>query len=100
VNHMLWDHLRQQQLDQLRKQGVQVLDSKVPDRDSQFRLRACKACGSEEPVYIKLPERNGKLWRVRCLGCFAQTQGHQAVHDAQMEWNMHKGVIPVIRRAF
>lgn len=97
---MIWDYLKQEQLEKLQRQGMRILDSKLPDPDSQFRLRVCKKCGNEEPVYIKLQERNGKLWRVHCLGCFEQTQGHHAMHDAQMEWNIHKGITPAIRRAF
>ena len=64
-----------------------VIEIKVPDPDSQWRLRPCK-CGND-PVYKH--ERYGMIkvdyWKVICPACGRQTQDFPVRHDAQLEWN-------------
>lgn len=96
---MIWERLGKSALKKLMRRGMYVTDSKIPEPDGQFRLRPCKKCSDEAPVYIKLRERNEELWRVCCLGCFTKTEGYSAQHDAQIEWNTHLAEAPEIRRA-
>lgn len=43
-----------------------VIEIKVPDPDSQFRLIPCK-CGSDNVAYEHYNGRGGAAWRYGCL---------------------------------
>ena len=64
-----------------------VIEIKVPEPDSQFRLIPCK-CGSDNVAYEHYNGRGGAAWRVKCYGCgFTVDKGNRARHDAQRNWN-------------
>lgn len=85
----LWNKLTTGQLAQLREQGLDVADTEIPDRDGQFRLRACK-CGSEDTAYLKLRLEGSTPWAARCMACGAMGRALPVRHDAQLDWNTNK----------
>ena len=46
-----------------------VIEIKVPEPDSQFRLIPCK-CGSDNVAYEHYNGRGGAAWRVKCYACY------------------------------
>lgn len=60
-----------------------VVDIKVPEPDSHFRLKACQ-CGSDNVAYAL--GTDGK-WRGRCFDCGNTGEGSQVPHEAQQKWN-------------
>ena len=60
-----------------------IVDIKVPEPDSQFRLKPCK-CGSDNVAYAL--GTDGK-WRGRCFDCGHTGEGSVVRHRAQMIWN-------------
>lgn len=68
-----------------------VIEIKKADPDSQWRLRPCKKCCSENVAYVHYNGRGGAKWRCKCLDCgYTVDKGNTVRHDAQMNWN--KGV--------
>ena len=64
-----------------------VIEIKVPDPDSQFRLIPCK-CSSDNVAYEHYNGRGGAAWRVKCYACgFTVDKGNRVRHDAQRNWN-------------
>lgn len=64
-----------------------VIEIKVPEPDSQFRLVPCK-CGSDNVTYEHYNGRGGAAWRVKCYCCgFTVDKGNRVRHDAQRNWN-------------
>ena len=64
-----------------------VIEIKVPEPDSQFRLIPCK-CGSDNVAYEHYNGRGGAAWRVKCYACgFTVDKGNRVRHDAQRNWN-------------
>lgn len=62
-----------------------VIEIKKPDPDSQYRLKPCKKCKSDNVAYAKSLDG---LWRVRCFDCGCTVgKGNKIRHDAQLEWN-------------
>ena len=64
-----------------------VIEIKVPDPDSHFRLISCK-CSSDNVAYEHYNGRGGAAWRVQCYCCgFTVDKGNRVRHDAQRNWN-------------
>lgn len=64
-----------------------VIEIKVPEPDSQFRLVPCK-CSSDNVAYEHYNGRGGAAWRVKCYCCgFTVDKGNRVRHDAQRNWN-------------
>lgn len=64
-----------------------VIEIKVADPDSQFRLLPCK-CGSDNVAYEHYNGRGGAAWRVKCYDCgYTVDKGNKVRHDAQINWN-------------
>ena len=64
-----------------------IIEIKVPEPDSQFRLVPCK-CGSDNVAYEHYKGRGGAAWRVKCYCCgFTVDKGNRVRHDAQRNWN-------------
>ena len=60
----------------------------TPDPDSQYRLRNCKKCSSENVAYEHYNGRGGAAWRVKCFDCgHTVDKGNKVRHDAQVNWN-------------
>lgn len=58
------------------------------DPDSQWRLKNCQKCKSDQAVYVRVFDSQGNLvWKVKCLHCEAETEERFVQHDAQMLWN-------------
>lgn len=74
-----------------------VIDTKIPDPDSQFRLRPC-GCTSENVGYLQIRAGGHEPWAIRCFGCGATTEPFQIRHDAQIFWNTNMAVRPNNRR--
>lgn len=70
--------------------GLKVLETLVPDPDSQWRLRLC-GCGFV-PVYQKL---ENDAWRVCCEGCGKTGRVFGVRHDAQINWNKKLAGMPM-----
>ena len=65
-----------------------VIEIKKADPDSQWRLRSCKKCRSENVAYEHYNGRGGAAWRVKCFDCgHTVDKGNKARHDAQVNWN-------------
>ena len=65
-----------------------VIDIKVPDPDSQYRLKPCKKCQSDNAAYEHYNGRGGAAWRVKCFSCGNTVdKGYRIRHDAQIAWN-------------
>lgn len=65
-----------------------VIEIKVPDPDSQWRLVPCKKCKSNNVVYVHYEARGGEAWRVECFDCGCKVdKGNRVRHDAQLAWN-------------
>ena len=56
-----------------------------PDADSQFRLRVCPVCESDNVAYVQRSE-NGH-WHGKCFDCDHIGKGSAVMHDAQAMWN-------------
>ena len=65
-----------------RTEEMVVIDTKIPDPDSQFRLRPC-SCSSEA---------------VRCFTCGKTSDMFLVRHDAQIYWNTNMAGRPNNRR--
>ena len=69
-----------------------VIEIKVPDPDSQFKLLPCKKCGSDNVAYVHYNGRGGAKWRVECFDCgHTVDKGNTVRHDAQVNWNKEDG---------
>lgn len=75
-----------------------VIDTKIPDPDSQFRLRPCR-CSSENVGYLQIYVGDLKPWAVRCFTCGKTSDMFPIRHDAQIYWNTNMAARPIIRRA-
>ena len=65
-----------------------VIEIKKADPDSQWRLRPCKKCRSENVAYEHYNGRGGAAWRVKCFDCGRTVdKGNKVRHDAQVNWN-------------
>lgn len=64
-----------------------VIEIKVPEPDSQYRLLPCK-CGSDNVAYVHYNAKGGAAWRVQCFDCgHTVDKGYRVGHDAQINWN-------------
>ena len=64
-----------------------VIEIKVPAPDSQFRLVACKKCGSDNVAYEHYNGRGGAKWRCKCFDCgHTVDKGYRVRPDAQLAW--------------
>ena len=69
-----------------------VIEIKKAEPDSQWRLRPCKKCGSENVAYEHHNGRGGAAWRVKCFDCgYTVDKGNTVRHDAQVNWNKDVG---------
>lgn len=66
-----------------------VVETVIPDPDSQYRLRPCRCRG--EPAYQKLSDGS---WRVRCEGCGLTSGSKPVRHDVQVYWNKNMAEMP------
>lgn len=65
-----------------------AINTITPDPDSQYRLRKCKQCKSENVAYVKYQKDGQLLWAVACFDCGHTVDSGSAVrHDAQVNWN-------------
>ena len=65
-----------------------VIEIKLPDQDSQWRLRPCKKCKSDNMAYVHYNAKGGEAWRVECFACgHTVDKGCKVRHDAQLHWN-------------
>lgn len=74
-----------------------VIDTKIPDPDSQFRLRPC-GCSSENVGYLQIRAGSVDPWVVHCFGCGKTSEPFPIRHDAQIYWNTNMAVRPNNRR--
>lgn len=72
---------------------MNVIDRKIPDMDSQFRLRPCK-CGREDVAYLQIQLDAQTPWVVSCPGCGATTEPFEIRHDVQIFWNTTMAAMP------
>lgn len=70
-----------------------VIDRRIPEPDSQFRLRPCK-CGREDAAYLQVQMVAGTPWVVSCPGCGATTEPFGIRHEAQIFWNTNMAARP------
>ena len=69
-----------------------VIEIKKAEPDSQWRLRPCKKCRSENVAYVQYNGRGGAAWRVKCFDCgHTVDKGNKVRHDAQVIWNKDVG---------
>ena len=65
-----------------------VIEIKKPAQDSQYRLRPCPKCKSDNVAYVHYNGIGGAAWRVECFDCgYTADKGNKVRHDAQMVWN-------------
>lgn len=65
-----------------------VIEIKVPNPDSQYRLKPCKKCLSDNVAYVHYNGRGGAAWRVKCFSCgHTVDKGNKVRHYAQLAWN-------------
>lgn len=76
-----------------RTEEMVVIATKIPDPDSQFRLRPCR-CRCENVGYLQIRTGGRKPWAVRCFGCGRTTDPFPIRHDAQIYWNTNMAVTP------
>lgn len=76
-----------------RTEEMVVIDTKIPDPDSQFRLRPC-SCRCENVGYLQIRIGSRKPWAVHCFGCGTTTEPFLIRHDAQVYWNTNMAVTP------
>lgn len=76
-----------------RTEEMVVIDTKIPDPDSQFRLRPC-SCRSENVGYLKIRAGGQEPWAVRCFSCGTTTDPFPIRHDAQIYWNKNMAAPP------
>ena len=56
--------------------------------DSQYRLKPCKKCKSDNVAYVHYNGRGGAAWAVACFDCgYTVNKGNKVRHDAQVNWN-------------
>ncbi len=55
--------------------------------DSQYRLRRCGNCKSEDVVYIRTNSGGKEQFHARCRSCGQRTPWWGCRHDAQLDWN-------------
>ena len=61
-----------------------VIEIKLPNPDSQYRLLPCKKCKSDNVAYVHYNGRGGAAWRVECFDCGHKVdKGNRVQHDAQ-----------------
>lgn len=90
-----WRHLPPERVMELRLfLGAEIIETKVAAPDSQYRLRDCRSCGSDDLAYLRIRSAEGPRWRVRCMRCGAMGTGCEVCHDAQMDWNQITAVTP------
>ena len=80
-----------------RTEEMVVIDTKIPDPDSQFRLRPCR-CRSENVGYLQIRTGDRKPWAVRCFTCGKTSDMFLVRHDAQIYWNTNMAGRPNNRR--
>lgn len=62
-----------------------VIEIKKADQDSQYWLRPCKKCKSDNVAYVHYNGRGGAAWRVKCFDCgYTVDKGNKVRHDAQV----------------
>lgn len=54
------------------------------DKDSHFRLKLCKGCGSDHSAYV---QKHSGRWAVRCFDCGYESREADCRHGAQGMWN-------------
>ena len=64
-----------------------AIEIKKPEVDSQFRLKNCKCCESDNVAYVKYLDKSKVLWRAQCFDCGHIGNGSDCQHGAQMIWN-------------
>jgi hypothetical protein len=72
---------------------IEIINTKIPDPDSQFRLRPC-SCSSENVGYLHIRTGGRKPWAVRCFTCGKTSDMFLVRHDAQVYWNTNMAVTP------
>lgn len=72
---------------------LEVLCTKFPDPDSQFRLRPCR-CGNEEVGYQQICDDERRAWVIRCFDYGTTSEPFPIRHDAQIYWNTNMAVTP------
>lgn len=77
---------------------LNIIDTKFPEPDSQFRLRPCR-CRCENVGYLRIRADGREPWVVRCDRCGETTGPFQVRHDAQVFWNTNMVAMPTVRRA-
>lgn len=80
-----------------RTEEIVVIDTKIPDPDSRFRLRPC-SCSSENVGYLQIHAGSIKPWAVRCFTCGKTSDMFLVRHDAQIYWNTNMAGRPNNRR--
>lgn len=63
-----------------------VIEIKVPQPDSQYRLVKCQ-CGSDNVAYVRYEDQGEELWRGQCFDCGRTGNGAKVRHEAQVMWN-------------
>ena len=65
-----------------------AIEIKKPAHDSQYRLRPCPKCKSDNVAYVHYNGKGGAAWRVECFDCgYTVDKGNTVRHDAQVAWN-------------
>lgn len=65
-----------------------AIEIKNADKDSQYRLRPCTKCNSDNVAYVHYNGKGGAAWRVTCFSCgYTVDKGNKVRHDAQQNWN-------------
>ena len=65
-----------------------VISIRKAEPDSQYRLRNCPKCKSDNVAYVEYKSGNQEPWRVDCFDCGHTVDGKAANrHDAQVLWN-------------
>lgn len=88
-----YQKISREQVAELEKQGLFVIDSEIPLPESGYRLRPCP-CGCQEVAHLQVRTWDWDPWIVRCMGCGKRTDGFLRRHDAQLRWNMALAVPP------
>lgn len=65
-----------------------AIEIKTAPADSQYRLRPCPKCKSDNVAYVHYNGKGGAKWRVECFDCgYTVGKGNTVRHDAQQIWN-------------
>ena len=65
-----------------------AIEIKMPANDSQYRLRPCPKCKSDNVAYVHYNGMGGAAWRCECFDCgYTVDKGNKVRHDAQQAWN-------------